>query len=74
MSDRIGLDDDGTPDDVVFEDVELVHIERMDTGFVWMGIYKRDGREYTCCFSTPRNGRLLWSLEEDWVEEAGDAN
>lgn len=67
MSDeyRIDLDDDGTPDDVVFYDVATLHIERMDTGQIWMDIRRRDGSVYRCDFSTPRNGRLNWLLEQD---------
>jgi hypothetical protein len=67
VSDRIDLDDDGTPDDVVFDNVKSVHIERMDTGFIWMGVYLKNGTAYRCQFSTPRNGRLLWSVEADDV-------
>jgi hypothetical protein len=63
--DRIDVDDDGTPDDVVFTDIRSVHIERMDTGHIWMLVSKRDGTSWRCDFSTPRNGRLLWLLEED---------
>jgi hypothetical protein len=60
--------DDGIPgddpDDVEFENVDI-HIERMDTGHIWMGIYRKDGTSVRCGFYTPRNGRLLWSMEDD---------
>jgi len=59
------MDDDGAPDDVVFLDVKFLHIERMDDGHIWMGVNKADGRSYVCDFYTPRNGRLLWRVEED---------
>jgi hypothetical protein len=64
MSDRIERDEAGTPDDVIIHDVATLHIERMDTGHIWMGIGKVDGTLYQCEFSTPRNGRLNWLLEE----------
>lgn len=64
--DRIDLDDDGTPDDVALWNVEMVHIERMDTGHIWMRCDKADGTAIVCNFATPRNGRLNWLLEKDW--------
>ena len=63
------IDDDNSPDvhdDIFLEDVRSIRIERMDTGQVWMGIYREDGRRYVVDFHTPRNGRLLWRVEEDW--------
>lgn len=57
--------EEADPDDVSFRDVGLVHIERMDTGHVWMAVYHRDGSRWVSNFITPRNGRLLWSVEED---------
>jgi hypothetical protein len=67
MLERIGLDDDGAPDDVVFKDAKMVHIERMDDGRIWMGIYAYgNAGRYVVNFTTPRNSRLNWTVEEDW--------
>lgn len=63
------IDDDNSPeavDDIYLSDIESVHIERMATGCVWMGLYRKDGRRYVVNFYTPRNGKLCWRAEEDW--------
>ena len=41
MKDRIGRNEDGSPDEIVVHNVN-VHIEQMDDGHWWMGIYKDD--------------------------------
>ena len=63
------IDDDGSPDvqdDIYFEHVTAVHIERMATGYVWMAVYRAGGKRYVVDFFTPRNGKLCWRAEEDW--------
>ena len=36
---RIDNDDHGELDDVVLNDIESIHIERMDSGVIWMAVY-----------------------------------
>lgn len=58
--------DPNVPDDLYLKDVTAVHVERMDTGHIWMAIYREDGERYVVDFYTPRNGKLCWRAEEDW--------
>lgn len=41
----VTADADGTFDDLVVRDGAAIHIERMDTGTWWIGIYKDDQRQ-----------------------------
>ena len=64
------IEDDNSPDakdDISLTGIVEVHIERMDTGHVWMGAYRSDGKRYVVDIFTPRNGRLCWRVEEDWL-------
>ena len=40
MKDRVGLCDNGDLDEVVMRNCD-VHLERMDTGVIWVGLYPR---------------------------------
>jgi hypothetical protein len=32
------------PDEIIVSDVSMVHFERMDDGFLWCGIYRKNGQ------------------------------
>ena len=32
------------PDEIIVTDVSMVHFERMDDGFLWCGIYRKNGQ------------------------------
>jgi hypothetical protein len=64
-SHRIDLDDNDMLDDVVFEEVDRVHIERMSPAHVWMQIDTSAGVSYRCGFSTTCGGGLLWLMDVD---------
>lgn len=36
--------DKGKFDELVCKDVEMVHVEKMDSGHIWIGIYGKGGR------------------------------
>lgn len=56
---------DPDPDDVSFKGVDL-HMERMDDGHIWLGVYRPDGRRYVVNLYTRRNALILWRIERDW--------
>lgn len=53
---RIGLNDDGSLDELVSRDVESFHFEAMGDAQFWMVVRCRDGHEYTinCGAVNPR--------------------
>ena len=48
---RFDTDEDGELDDVVINDIECIHIERMATGTIWMAVYVK---------GAPRRGLHFW--------------
>lgn len=34
------------PDEIVLENIKMIHLENMDVDSYWMGIYMKDGRIY----------------------------
>ena len=61
---RVDLDETaefrGQPDDVAIptEAGGMFRLERMDTGHVWLALYRANGDREVFNISTPRNGRL----------------
>ena len=46
MTDRNDFPTEETknPDEIIVRDIDMVHFERMDDGFLWCGIYHKSGR------------------------------
>ena len=38
------LDETRNPDEIIVSDIDMVHFEMMDNGFIWCGIYHKSGR------------------------------
>jgi len=56
-------DDNGKPDDIVIS-CDLVHIERMDTGEWWIGIYR--GKKRVSIFLTSSRAINMGIHEDDF--------
>jgi hypothetical protein len=38
------MNDEKNPDEIVVRDIDMVHFEMMDDGFLWCGIYHKNGQ------------------------------
>ena len=38
------MTDQKNPDEIVVEDIKMFHMEMMDDGFMWIGIYHNNGQ------------------------------
>lgn len=50
--------------EVVMKDVDMVHIERMDDGHIWIALYSGEER-IVVNYYTKRNGKILGSAERN---------
>jgi hypothetical protein len=51
-------DGDGNVDEIIAEDVQIVHLERMDNGHWWLGITLQDGSRITSSLISDLNTRI----------------
>jgi hypothetical protein len=38
------MNDEKNPDEIVVKDIDMIHFEMMDDGFLWCGIYHKNGQ------------------------------
>jgi hypothetical protein len=38
------MNEEKNPDEIVVKDVDMIHFEMMDDGFLWFGIYHKNGQ------------------------------
>jgi hypothetical protein len=57
------------PDEIIVQDIEMFHFERMDDGFLWCGIYRKNGQIDHLNIST--KGKKLSVL---WTPATGHMN
>ncbi len=64
--DRITYDDKNEKelDEVVMKNVDMVHIERMDDGHIWIALYSSDER-LVVNYYTKRNAKILGYAERN---------
>ena len=53
------------PDDVFFDNVENIHMERMDSHVLWIGIQLADGRAFRSLVEGEEGSWSEWMVEED---------
>jgi hypothetical protein len=58
------------PDEIVLEDVKMVHLEQMDETAYWAGIYLNNGKLYHLNIHGD-NLRVYWSDETDYEPAQG---
>ena len=68
--DRIDNDSRNELDDVVINDVECVHIERMGTGLVWMAVYTKDCPDGYCFWFQSSRKIIKWHMQDDSLRTA----
>ena len=51
-------------DEVVMKNVDMIHIERMDDGNIWIALYSGDER-LVVNYYTKRNGKILGHAERN---------
>ena len=51
-------DGDVNVDEIIAEDVQIVHLERMDNGHWWLGITLQDGSRITSSLISDLNTRI----------------
>lgn len=51
-------DSDGNLDEIVAEDVQFFHLERMDNGHWWLGVTLQDGSRITASLISDLNTRI----------------
>ena len=61
MKNRIGRNTDGILDEIVLHNVDL-HLEQMDDGYWWMGIYGRDN-EKTLLLGFKSKKKIVLNIE-----------
>jgi hypothetical protein len=58
----------GDIDEIVLHDV-TVHVEQMDSGCWWIGIYREDGGYWMGNFTSDRDGLMsFWQQENNGIE------
>lgn len=64
---EIRSDRNGDFDEIVAEDVQFVHLERMDTGHFWLGMTLQDGSRITASLFINNGVLKLWAEKEDSI-------
>ena len=63
------LEETKNPDEIIVSDIDMVHFEMMDDGFLWCGIYHKNGQ--IDHFNITAKGKKLSTL---WSPNTGNMN
>ena len=60
------MNDEKNPDEIVVKDIDMFHMEMMDDGFMWIGIYHKNGQ--VDHFNITAKGKKLSTI---WMPNCG---